>query len=206
MPSNNLQNLIRRYAFACECDDQYMVTGYRNQILVLLQRMREQGSASAASLRLRIPLLAPAPAPGPGPGPGPGPQSPRGPPPGYAILQGAPVQAAPVQAVPVQAVPVQAAPVQAVPVPVRNRRQYVPKCKVIKKALLETVLECVICQEEKPKKNLVETTCCSNQYCEDCLKRWVDSKDNRSCPTCRVKDTKWTTFRARRSNRVIVIN
>jgi hypothetical protein len=67
-------------------------------------------------------------------------------------------------------------------------------------------LECVICQEEKPKKNLVETTCCSNQYCEGCLKRWVDSKDNRSCPTCRVKDTKWTTFRARRSNRVIVIN
>ena len=90
--------------------------------------------------------------------------------------------------------------VAARPQPARSRHNFTPKCKVVKKSLLDTLMECLICQEEKTKKDLVATTCCSNHYCGDCLERWLDSKNNRSCPTCRLSNTKCMTFRARRSN------
>jgi hypothetical protein len=85
------------------------------------------------------------------------------------------------------------------PVPEIPREPYFPKSKVLRQAFLKITLECSICLLDKTKKELVETTCCRNHYCGGCLEKWVNSKHNRSCPTCRGEDTKWITFRARKS-------
>lgn len=85
------------------------------------------------------------------------------------------------------------------PVPEIPREPYFPKSKVLRQAFLKIISECSICLLDKTKKELVETTCCRNHYCGGCLEKWVNSKHNRSCPTCRGEDTKWITFRARKS-------
>jgi hypothetical protein len=79
--------------------------------------------------------------------------------------------------------------------------------KVIPKKKLEELCpeECAICQEIPKYKDCLYTEC-KHFYCKSCWDSWMNTEtSNKTCPNCRVKMPKTTTYRGRGSRRQSII-